>query len=176
MKPNALVVFSLAGFTVLNGCRAATRVAEVPRVDLELSSENGNRGYLIGTPPEPVSVKPTRQVVTIDIEIPSFYKGKHIDGQATIDGMAPSETETTEAPIGSFDTYVVQKGESLWSIAAKPQVYGKATKWRRIFDANRDLLKTPDRVRAGMKLKIPREQAASESSAAYDGEKTTFKK
>ena len=170
---------------LLSGCRAATRVAEVPRVDLELSSEAGNRGYLVGTPPEAASGKTTRQMVTTDVEIPSFYKPTHIDAQATVDGIAPPESETTEeasateAPTpGSFDIYVVQNGESLWSIAAKPQVYGKATRWKRIFDANRDLLKTPDRVRAGMKLKIPREQAASESSTAYGDEGTgrKFKK
>ena len=182
MKPNVLAGLSLAGVTMLSGCRAATRVADVPRVDLELSSESGNRGYLVGTPPEPVSVKPTRQVVTTDIEIPSFYKPKHLDTQVTLDSAASSgtetiqETNTAEAPIGLFDTYVVQKGESLWSIAAKPQVYGKATKWRRIFDANRELLKTPDRVRVGMKLKIPRDQAASESRTTHTDGKSNFRK
>lgn len=176
------IVFTVLSLAGLVGCRAATRLTEVPRVDLEVSSEAGNRGYLVGTPPEPASIKTTRQMVTTDIEIPSFYKPKHIDSQATFDEAAPAQTGITEeasaveAPAGLFDTYVVQKGESLWTIAAKPQVYGKATRWRRIFDANRDLLKSPDRVRAGMTLKIPRDQAASESSTTYSDEKSTFKK
>jgi nucleoid-associated protein YgaU len=69
------------------------------------------------------------------------------------------------APTGRYDTYVVQKGDSLWSIAAKPEIYGKATRWRRIFDANRDLLKSPDQLKAGMNLKIPREDGAEEEPA-----------
>ena len=51
---------------------------------------------------------------------------------------------------------MVQKGDTLWSIPAKPEMYGKATHWRRLFDANRDLLKSPDRLKVGMTLQVPR--------------------
>ncbi|MBI4342382.1 MAG: LysM peptidoglycan-binding domain-containing protein [Candidatus Omnitrophica bacterium] len=96
--------------------------------------------------------------------------------------MAPPETELDEpgAPSGApshYDTYVVQKGDSLWSIAANPEIYGKASKWRRIFDANRDLLKSPDRVRAGMTLKIPRGESEDGGSTTYDDDGgITYKK
>ena len=71
-------------------------------------------------------------------------------------------------------TYVVQKGDSLWSIAAKREIYGSATKWRRIFEANRDLLKTQDQVRVGMTLKIPRDN--EDTGVLYGEEGVTFKK
>ena len=51
--------------------------------------------------------------------------------------------------------HVVAEGESLWKIAE--QHYRKGTSWKLIFDANRDLLRTPDNVKAGMKLLIPRQ-------------------
>ena len=170
------------GMVLIGGCvRTATRLTEMPRVDLNL--ESGNRGYLVGTPPETGSQKTTRQMIGTDIEIPSFYKAKHRAIPGTLEDMAPPEVETDEgaaqgaAPAGRFDTYVVQKGDSLWSIAAKPEIYGKASKWRRIFDANRNLLKSPDRVKAGMTLNIPRgDDEGPGGETTYGDEGTTYKK
>jgi nucleoid-associated protein YgaU len=51
------------------------------------------------------------------------------------------------------ELYVVQSGEILGTIAQK--VYGSAREWRRIFNANRDVLSDPDTLRAGMRLRIP---------------------
>lgn len=50
-------------------------------------------------------------------------------------------------------TYTVQKGDSLSKIAK--QEYGDANAWRRIFEANRDLIKNPDLIHPGQVLKIP---------------------
>ena len=176
------VVVGVLGVILASGCRAATRVSEVPRVDLQL--EGGNRGYLVGKSPEAAELKTTRQMVQTDVEIPSFYKPKPAGAPNAPENVAPPETETgqpesapTPAAKGpvTYDIYTVKKGESLWSIAAKPDVYGKATAWRRIFDANRDVLKSPNHLRPGMTIKIPREGSAGGSAPAAD-EGTTFKK
>ena len=50
-------------------------------------------------------------------------------------------------------TYVVKKGDSL-SLIAK-HIYGKASEWRRIFEANRDQIEDPDLIQPGQTLKIP---------------------
>lgn len=50
-------------------------------------------------------------------------------------------------------TYTVQPGDTLSSIAR--QLYGKASLWRIIFDANRDILDDPGRIRSGQVLRIP---------------------
>jgi hypothetical protein len=145
----------------LGGCRTAARIKEVPRVDLELQA-GGNRGYLIGSPPPPGEMKTTRQMVATDIEIPTWYRPKASGQPVRVDIPAPAEpviadvTQPAWNPPAQFDSYTVQKGDSLWSIAAKPEIYGRATQWRRIFDANRDLLKGPDQLKAGMTLRIPR--------------------
>lgn len=169
---------------VAGGCHTATRVKDVPRVDLEVENAGGNRGYLAGTPPPATGWKTTRQIIETDVELPSFYTPKHGGPPANPEEAAPAEAGTSEAsteaaqkiaaPSGPYDTYIVRKGESLWTIAAKPNIYGKATHWRRIFDANRDILKSPDRVRAGMKLKIPR--GAADSGTTYGDEGTSYKK
>ncbi len=56
--------------------------------------------------------------------------------------------------IGMSTDYVVQRGDTLWVIAKK--VYGKGSQWRRIYDANRDRLASPEAMlKLGMKLTIP---------------------
>ena len=50
-------------------------------------------------------------------------------------------------------TYVVVSGDSLSKIAKRE--YGNAKEWNRIFEANRDILKDPDKIYPGQKLKIP---------------------
>ena len=49
--------------------------------------------------------------------------------------------------------YEVVSGDSLSKIAKRE--YGNANAWKRIFDANQDILKDPDKIYPGQKLKIP---------------------
>ena len=62
---------------------------------------------------------------------------------------APPPTDT----IGLRRTYVVVKGDSLSKIAK--QEYGDASKWRTIYEANKNLIKDPDLIYPGQELKIP---------------------
>ena len=50
-------------------------------------------------------------------------------------------------------TYTVVAGDSLSKIAKK--LYGDASKWRVIFEANTDVIKNPDLIQPGQKFKIP---------------------
>lgn len=58
-----------------------------------------------------------------------------------------------QAPSGTV-VHTVQKGETLGHIARK--YYGKSSQWKRILEANRDVLPTEKALRPGMKLKVPR--------------------
>ena len=49
-------------------------------------------------------------------------------------------------------TYTVEKGDTLSTIAK--HFYGRQD-WKRIYDANRDQLDNPDRIKPGQVLKIP---------------------
>ena len=53
-------------------------------------------------------------------------------------------------------TYTVEKGDNLSTIAK--QFYGRQD-WKRIYDANRDQLDDPDRIKPGQVLKIPQDDA-----------------
>lgn len=61
---------------------------------------------------------------------------------------APSNEKTD-----SSRTYVVKSGDSLSKIAK--QVYGNTDDWRRIFDANRDIIQDPDLIHPGQTLRLP---------------------
>ncbi len=50
-------------------------------------------------------------------------------------------------------TYTVQAGDNLSKISK--QFYGDANKYMKIFEANKDKLADPDKVRAGIELIIP---------------------
>ena len=62
---------------------------------------------------------------------------------------APAPTGT----IGSGETYVVVKGDSLSKIAERE--YGDANRWRTIYEANTDVINDPDLIYPGQELKIP---------------------
>jgi nucleoid-associated protein YgaU len=49
--------------------------------------------------------------------------------------------------------HVVEQGDTLSKIAA--HYYGDATLYPKIFEANRDVLKDPNLIRVGQKLRIP---------------------
>jgi nucleoid-associated protein YgaU len=51
-------------------------------------------------------------------------------------------------------TYTVQAGDSLSKISK--QFYGDANKYMKIFEANKDKLSDPDKVRPGQELVIPK--------------------
>jgi nucleoid-associated protein YgaU len=75
----------------------------------------------------------------------------------TVDtSLAPpaAQAAAASAAAGSGGrTYKVQAGDTLSKIAK--DVYGDANKYQRIFDANRDKLESPDKIRAGQELIIP---------------------
>jgi hypothetical protein len=53
-------------------------------------------------------------------------------------------------------TYVVKEGDSLWWIAQFKDVYNDPYLWPVLYDANKSVIKDPNKITPGMKLKIPR--------------------
>jgi nucleoid-associated protein YgaU len=65
-----------------------------------------------------------------------------------------SSTAPSPAPTKSaVRTYTVVKGDTLSKIAKS--MYGNVNKWRKIYEANTDIIKNPDLIRPGQVLKIP---------------------
>jgi nucleoid-associated protein YgaU len=66
---------------------------------------------------------------------------------------ADRSPEQAEASAPTMRIHEVVKGETLSAIAK--QYYGKSSRYREIFEANKDLLKDPDHIYPGQKLRIP---------------------
>lgn len=69
------------------------------------------------------------------------------------DGRERNAEVITSVDEQGAEFYEVVDGDSLWGISKK--VYGKGHLWERIFEANGNLLKSPDDVQPGMELYIP---------------------
>ena len=78
-------------------------------------------------------------------------------------------TNSAGTPAANVDwsgvaTYEVRPGDSLSTIAQR--VYGSGSRWNVLFEANRELLKSPDWLQVGMRLQVPRGQALQSLTAA----------
>ncbi len=72
----------------------------------------------------------------------------NVAGVAAVDESVTAKSAKPEAVI-----YVVKKGDTLSAIAKEH--YGKASKYMVIFEANRPMLKHPDKIYPGQALRIP---------------------
>jgi len=62
-------------------------------------------------------------------------------------------TSGTAAPAAAASTYTVKSGDTLSKIAK--ELLGNASAYTQIFEANRDQLSDPDKIKPGQVLKIP---------------------
>ncbi len=65
------------------------------------------------------------------------------------DELKPEEIETIE----EVEFYTIEKGDTLWAIAKKH--LGDGNKYNDIFVANREVIKDPDLIYPGQKIRIP---------------------
>lgn len=168
---------------VLSGCRVRTYTVEKPRTDLEVT---GNQGYLSGTPSQEDLKKKgpretTREISVFEFDIgpergdEGFESIKAEDYDKDI-GDDISEDIVLEEPeekireddylnidtvseekedVDEYKVYEVKENDTLQKISRK--FYGTTTKWSEIYEANKDVLGSPDQIFPGQTLKIPLE-------------------
>ncbi|MBU1997999.1 MAG: LysM peptidoglycan-binding domain-containing protein [Candidatus Omnitrophota bacterium] len=159
---NLLILFIVL---LLSGCVARTYQVTRERVDQELP---GNRGYLQANQqlPEDKPRKTTRTIQVIEFEFPSLAKPREKpelkqaqdirtvspviqaeEGNLT-ESSLPSEVEVTQR----IEKYTVQKNDTLQSISKK--FYGSSRKWTKIYEANSEVLKGPDKILPGQVINV----------------------
>jgi len=84
--------------------------------------------------------------------------GADSDYLNTIKAEAERTTLTSKTPVKPMASaggrvITIQPGDTLGSIASK--YYGSASMWRKIYQANRDVLSNPDIIPRGRKLRLP---------------------
>ena len=72
-----------------------------------------------------------------------------------VQGVEKVSADQLKAPpqTGKVEYYVIQSGDTLSSIAKK--FLGNASAYPKIFEANREVIKDPDKIYVGQKIRIP---------------------
>ena len=83
--------------------------------------------------------------------------GKKDDDMPDFSDVRSGASSTAPGAEG-VQTYEVKSGDSLSKIAKN--FYGNGNAWKMIFDANTDILKDPNKIYPGQKLKIPPKAAS----------------
>lgn len=65
-------------------------------------------------------------------------------------------------PKGMWDEYTVNRGDYLWRISRKPDIYGEGIQWMRIYSFNKDQIKDPDLIYPEQIFRIHRESGPDE--------------
>lgn len=104
------------------------------------------------------ALKATPDPIRRDVPIPPGEENLASTGLTAFPSL--NETTVDTAPPADDVFYTVQSGDTLSGVAAK--TLGTTRKYEAIYEANRDVLATPNSLRIGMKLRIPQ---AAESIA-----------
>lgn len=160
------------------GCTARTYSVRKDREDQQMT---GNVGYVGGTPPpeakDRTGDKMTRKTYVLEIntgstktqdaraeeivreadEIAERAKRTSVPAR-TYQAGQPQPTRRVSTPLTepaqpSFVEYTVQENDTLQKISMK--FYNTNRKWSQIYEANKGIIKNPDRIKPGLMLRIP---------------------
>jgi nucleoid-associated protein YgaU len=174
-----LGIFSAA--FIASGCVVRTYPLTRERIDQDLNM--GNRGYLKGQAPAVSERKTTRTTQVVEVEIHSPIRFERMP-KTKIEEKVPSENtedksltegnrgyimQSTEpkiiepegVPSPSIEKYTVKKNDTLQKISKK--FYGTTKKWTKIYEANKDILKGPNKLYVGQVLNITLEPGLKET-------------
>ncbi len=194
---NKQVLFSLLLVSVLmsSGCLVRTYQVTKERIDQDLNA--GNRGYLTGQVPAKEiqqDRKTTRSNRVVEIELRPLIKFEKKSRTKTPAGLSQSGIEqgittgseslpsqdlaesrgfkdgVSTTSVELLEEYTVQKNDTLQKISQK--FYGTTKKWIKIYDANKDTMKGPNKIYPGQIINIPKSlsESPTETSAVKNME------
>ncbi|MEI7812560.1 MAG: LysM peptidoglycan-binding domain-containing protein [Ignavibacteria bacterium] len=96
--------------------------------------------------------------------LPEFFDKVHNQIQRSLDAWNDIAPEKN---------YTVVRGDCLWNIAKKKDVYSNAFAWPKIYQANRDQIKNPDLIFPKQNFKIP--NLTEDEKTQYDKMRKNYK-
>jgi nucleoid-associated protein YgaU len=75
------------------------------------------------------------------------------DDMPDFSNVESGASSTAQETAPAYKLYTIKSGDSLSKIAKHE--YGNANDWRKIFEANQDTIKDPDKIFPGQEIKIP---------------------
>ncbi|MBI3188294.1 MAG: LysM peptidoglycan-binding domain-containing protein [Gammaproteobacteria bacterium] len=85
---------------------------------------------------------------------------------------ASEDSSAARKSAAGADQYQVVRGDNLWNIAGKSQIYSDSYQWPLIYKANRDQIKDADLITSGQVLNIDRNASSADVAAAVKHAKT----
>ena len=117
-------------------------------VQLQNLNMEGSKLFIRATAPSPeVKNQVWDQIKLVD---PNF-SDLNADIQAPV--AVAAAAAASSSPTTSARSYEVKPGDSLSKISK--EFYGNANQYMKIFEANKEQLSDPDKIKPGMKLNIP---------------------
>lgn len=178
-----LGVIFIYGCTASKGVEVRRYIEVKDRVDQNM--DVGNAGYLSGTPkPEDRSnIRKTRKIYVLEIsagdpvdetvDVEQVADSENIEYMTAPAVEVENLIEVSKDKVFVFDVeevdvvsqeqtlssatveYKVKKDDTLQKISKK--FYDSFSKWPKIYDANRDVIDNPDRIKPGIIIQIPSE-------------------
>lgn len=127
-------------------------ISAAPQLGIQLQNVHIENGKLLirgKAPNENVKNEIWNRIKAVDSSYSDLVADISIDSSLP----QPAAAGASSGSRGGGQTYTVKPGDSLSKIAQ--QFYGKASEYNKIFEANRDKLKDPDKIQAGQELVIP---------------------
>ncbi|HOW36043.1 MAG TPA: LysM peptidoglycan-binding domain-containing protein [Candidatus Omnitrophota bacterium] len=163
----------------LSGCTVTTYTQVKDKVDQDMP---GNAGYLQGTPPPEAkdrsAIRKTRKIYVVEMQTKGPKEqpvtqqaapAKAVSSEVSRPAPAPSLAEEISrslqsAPVAPAATpaakqltgpveYKVEKGDTLQKISKK--FYDTYGRWNKIYQANKDKISDPNRIKPGITITIP---------------------
>ncbi len=165
-KKNLLALACFLMIIFVTGCTVRTYTVTRQRTDQDLNS--GNRGYVQGKsiPADPKrDTTKKEKVVEVEWHWPfKFERLKKAPDQkepkeAKLDESVADTVEVqdivldTQSAAQTYESYTVMKDDTLQKISEK--FYGTTKRWNEIYELNKDVLKSPDKLYPGKTIKIP---------------------
>mgnify|MGYP001827756384 FL=1 len=96
-----------------------------------------------------------------------------LEKQKFLDRTAGDMDDSMAAGAGAgADSYTVVRGDNLWNISGKSDIYGDPYQWPLIYKANRSQIKDPDLIFPGQNFSIDRSASSAEIDAAINHART----
>jgi nucleoid-associated protein YgaU len=152
----------------VTGCTMRTYVQEKGRVDQDMA---GNGGCIQGTCPQTdrSNVSKTRDTYVLEVvtgpkkieaskakstSSDTVAASSSEEAEPTTSFNQPVAEETSSATeLSSATEYKIEEGDTLQKISKK--FYGTVKRWNEIYQANKDVISNPNRLRPGKTIRIP---------------------
>lgn len=98
--------------------------------------------------------KVTEMSFAVTLKEYKYKKSKSATYTSQEKKTSSNKTEKKTVKVKSYDTYTVQKHDTLWELAER--FYGDGKKYTKIYSANKGIIKDPSKIATGLAIKIPK--------------------